>query len=365
MCIVSLERDKHYMEMALAQARQAASVGEVPVGAVLVLRGQAGAPDRLLAATHNQPIGLNDPTAHAEMLALRQAALALGNYRLDGCELYVTLEPCAMCAQALLHARIARVVYGATEPKTGAAGSVVNILGDARLNHQTTVQGGVEADACAAMLQAFFAQQRHAARQVAQPLRDDALRTPEAAFAPLWQALPDGWREASHVTQDGSQLKGLRLHWVDRQPALAVGQEAKAPAWVLLHGPESWWPQWLEVAQQLTQQGQRVLLPDLIGFGLSDKPKKPQWHTISRHASILAEWLKGLGEPAWTVGVPPEQAVLGQHLVRLLQAQHNLPATLEVIAPPSHDPLPQGWQHWPYPDKGHQAARKAWPWPQS
>ena len=355
--------DAHYMSLAIAQARLAAAAGEVPVGAVLVRPGQSGQSDQILARAHNQPITLNDPTAHAEMLALRQAAQVLGNYRLDGCELYVTLEPCAMCAQALLHARLARVVYGAPEPKTGAAGSVINILGDARLNHQTTVQGGVEADACAALMQTFFAEQRRAARATAQPLRDDALRTPDEAIAPLWQALPDDWRETSHTTQAGDALNGLRLHWIDRPPVATHADERKTPPWVLLHGPQSWWPQWLALAQQLTQQGHRVLLPDLIGFGMSDKPKKLQWHTISRHASILAEWLSGLGENTWLIGGPAAQEVLGKHLVQLLQEQHGVAATWQVIHAPDHALLPPGWEEWPYPDKGHQAARKAWPWP--
>lgn len=355
--------DAHYMSLAIAQARLAAAAGEIPVGAVVIRRGLAGYPDELLASAHNQPIALNDPTAHAEMLALRQAAQVLGNYRLDGCELYVTLEPCAMCAQALLHARLARVVYGAPEPKTGAAGSVVNILGDARLNHQTLVQGGVEAEACAALMQSFFAEQRRAARAFAQPLRDDALRTPDAAFAPLWQALPNDWREASHTTQAGTALNGLRLHWIDRPPVATHADGGKAPAWVLLHGPESWWPQWLAVGEQLTQEGHRVLLPDLIGFGMSDKPKKPHWHTISRHASMLAEWLGGLGEHTWLIGGPAAHDHLGKQLVQLLHEQYPLSATWQVINAPGHQLLPPGWEDWPYPDKGHQAARKAWFWP--
>lgn len=351
------------MGLALQQARLAARAGEVPVGAVVVQPGQASQPDRIIARAHNQPIALNDPTAHAEMLALRAAAQALGNYRLDGCELYVTLEPCAMCAQALLHARVTRVVYGAREPKTGAAGSVVNILGDSRLNHQTTVQGGVEAEACADLMQAFFAQQRRATREAAQPLREDALRTPDDAFEPLWQALSPEWREASKFTQTGSSLDGLRFHWVDCSPTPASAVPLQAATWVLLHDAGSWWPQWLPEAQQFTDTGYRVLLPDLIGHGLSDKPKKPRWHTISRHAATLAEWLVGLGVTNCKVGVSPEQRELGQQLVRLLQQREDFTATLEVLQAPRQDRLPQGWQDWPYPDKGHQAARKAWPWP--
>ena len=124
------------MRLALAEARAAADAGEVPVGAVVVKDG------RVIATGRNAPIAAHDPTAHAEIVALRAAAEALSNYRLDGCQLFVTLEPCAMCAGAMLHARLARVVYGAAEPKTGAAGSVLDLFALAPLNHQTQVQGG-------------------------------------------------------------------------------------------------------------------------------------------------------------------------------------------------------------------------------
>ena len=126
------------MRMALEEARASGAASEVPVGAVVV------APDgRVLSCCGNAPVRGNDPTAHAEVLALREAARTLGNYRLEGCTLYVTLEPCTMCSGAMLHARLARVVYGAVEPKTGAAGSVLNLFGHAEINHQTEVQGGV------------------------------------------------------------------------------------------------------------------------------------------------------------------------------------------------------------------------------
>ncbi|MBE9609490.1 tRNA adenosine(34) deaminase TadA [Chitinilyticum piscinae] len=146
--------DQTFMAMALAAAADAASAGEVPVGAVLVKEGE------VLAVAHNQPIGLHDPSAHAEMLALRAAATRLGNYRLDGCTLYVTLEPCPMCAGAILHSRIARVVYAAADAKTGAAGSVVNLFTSRQLNHHTHVEGGCCASEAAAQLSDFFAQRR-------------------------------------------------------------------------------------------------------------------------------------------------------------------------------------------------------------
>ena len=142
------------MREALAQAAKAAAAGEVPVGAVVVSEG------RVIARGYNQPIGASDPTAHAEIVALRQAAAALRNYRLPGCELYVTLEPCAMCVGALVHARLARVVFGARDPKTGACGSIVDLPAIAHWNHHGRFEGGVLAEECAAVLRRFFAERR-------------------------------------------------------------------------------------------------------------------------------------------------------------------------------------------------------------
>lgn len=146
------------MRLALAQAAEARAAGEVPVGAVIVKDGE------VIARGFNQPIGCDDPTHHAEIAALRAAAAALGNYRLPGCTLYVTLEPCVMCAGAMMHARIARVVYGASDPKTGACGSVLNLFENTQLNHHTVVQGGVLAEECGTLLSDFFAARRQRAR---------------------------------------------------------------------------------------------------------------------------------------------------------------------------------------------------------
>jgi len=151
-----------FMRLAFEQAALAAEAGEVPVGAVLVKHG------KVIATGFNAPIGLADPSAHAEMRALRTAGSLLGNYRLPGCELYVTLEPCAMCAGAIMHARLARVVYAATDPKTGAAGSVVDLFGVPKLNHHTEVIGGVLADEAAQLLKDFFAERRRAAKAAKQ-----------------------------------------------------------------------------------------------------------------------------------------------------------------------------------------------------
>ncbi|MGZ8291091.1 MAG: tRNA adenosine(34) deaminase TadA [Telluria sp.] len=151
--------DIDFMQLALEQARQAWALGEVPVGAVVVKDGE------VIAVGYNQPIGRHDPTAHAEIVALRAAAEKIGNYRLPGCELYVTLEPCVMCSGAMMHARLARVVYAAQDPKTGAAGSVLNLFEQEQLNHHTEVVGGVMAEEAGAMLKGFFAERRNAARR--------------------------------------------------------------------------------------------------------------------------------------------------------------------------------------------------------
>jgi len=153
-------QDEYAMRLALDQALNAQLAGEVPVGAVITQMVD-GVP-QVVATGYNRPITTHDPTAHAEIVALRHAAQLLGNYRLPGCTLYVTLEPCAMCAMALMHARIGRVVYAATDPKTGAAGSVIDLFGQAQLNHHTAVEGGLLADAAGGLLRDFFAERRAA-----------------------------------------------------------------------------------------------------------------------------------------------------------------------------------------------------------
>ncbi len=146
--------DDDFMREALALAQRAAELGEVPVGAVVVRDGT------IIGRGFNQPISARDPTAHAEVVALRDAAAATGNYRLVGSQLYVTLEPCAMCAGAIIHARVARLVYGAADPKTGACGSVVDLFRESRLNHHTSVLAGVLAEPSAKLLSAFFTARR-------------------------------------------------------------------------------------------------------------------------------------------------------------------------------------------------------------
>ena len=150
----TLEVDQHFMQLALTIAKQNALMGEVPVAAIIVKDGV------IIGQGGNTPISSHDPTAHAEIVAIRQAANHLGNYRLVDCKLYVTLEPCAMCAGAIQHARISRLVFGTTDPKTGACGSVVNLMAEQKLNHHTEVHGGILANECARLLSDFFKMRR-------------------------------------------------------------------------------------------------------------------------------------------------------------------------------------------------------------
>ena len=149
-----IEADINYMQIALSLGRQAAQNGEVPVGAIVVKDGI------VIGRGSNAPITLHDPTAHAEIIAMREAAQYIGNYRLVGCTLYVTLEPCAMCSGTIQHARVAKLVYGASDPKTGACGSVINLMNEPKLNHHCEVISGVLAQECGAVLTEFFKQRR-------------------------------------------------------------------------------------------------------------------------------------------------------------------------------------------------------------
>lgn len=185
--------DERGMRLALDQAHNAWLVGEVPVGAVIVRHGPDGM--QVLATGYNRPITTHDPTAHAEIVALRHAATLLENYRLPDCELYVTLEPCPMCAMALMHARFRRVVFGASDPKTGAAGSVTNLFAEPRLNHHTQVRGGVLADACGELLRGFFAERRSqqkAARAAELAGTDVANADPGSADLATADTIPTG-----------------------------------------------------------------------------------------------------------------------------------------------------------------------------
>ncbi|HEY0202461.1 MAG TPA: tRNA adenosine(34) deaminase TadA [Burkholderiaceae bacterium] len=354
--------DAAFMARALALARDATQAGEVPVGALVVKDG------RIITTGHNAPIAGHDPTAHAEIAALRAAAQALGNYRLEGCTLYVTLEPCAMCSGAMLHARLARVVYGAADARTGAAGSVLNLFAEPRINHHTQVTGGVLAAECAALLAGFFQQRRAAQRSEAlasHPLRPDALRTPDERFA----ALP-GYLWPPHYVSDLPALAGLRLHYLDQAPALPIppGQRT-APVWLCLHGAPGWGYLYRHMLPVLSAAGGRVLVPDLIGFGRSDKPKKPAAHNLAWHVQVLAELVQRLELQDAVVVAQGSAVPLAQALVAAqpgrwrgaLLLPHALAAS--VLAAPAYAA--------PFPDAGHRAALRssfatetaAQPWP--
>lgn len=336
--------DLSAMKLALAQAREAAAAGEVPVGAVVLWQGQ------VVATGRNAPIGQLDPSAHAEILALRAAAVVLGNYRMDDCELFVTLEPCAMCAGAILNARLKRVVFGALDAKTGAAGSVLNLFTNMQLNHQTQVSGGVLADDCAAQLQDFFRQQRQKHLSVACPVREDALRTPPRCFDMLLQ-LPGQERFLS----DLPTLKGLRLHVAD------TGPDDANHATLCLHGAGTWSLVWRQVMMERAARGERVLAVDLIGFGKSDKLKKVTGYSPAWHLQVLLDLLNVLNlkhvvllEPA-DDSLPSDDPTetLGQALMWMLPERVVGRESVDI------DPLTVPAANAPYPDQGHRAALRA------
>ncbi len=321
--------DLHFMQLALEQAHAAAQAGEVPVGAVVVREGQ------VIAEGKNSPVTSSDPTAHAEVNAMRAAAKALGNYRLDDCTLYVTLEPCVMCSGALLHARFKRVVFGATEPKTGALMSVVQLLDNPQLNHQTQWQGGVMAQASAQLLKTFFEQRRAEHHQQKTPLRDDALRPPES----LWQVLscPPAW---SRFACEWPSLGGWRLHWLDNGNV-----DQSTVLW--LHGSESWSAAF---KPQLESKGHHMAV-DLLGFGLSDKPKKEGAYNLALHVAVLTDLI--------THAAPNTQTLMAPHsMMPLCSAlQKNLPSLqIQTVKEPK---MPTDLKRAPYTDNGHHAGVRA------
>lgn len=376
----SSETDVHWMRQALAQAQAAGQAGEVPVGAVVVRGGE------VIATGRNAPVQGHDPTAHAEIMALRAAAQRLGNYRLEGCTLYVTLEPCAMCSGAMLHARVPRVVFGAADPKTGAAGSVVDLFASRQLNHQTQVQGGVLADECAALLAAFFRERRSQHRAEARaghPLRDDALRTPDACFAHL-----PGYPWPPHYVSDLPALAGLRLHYLDEGP-----QDAPI-TWLCLHGNPAWSYLYRRMLPVFTAAGHRVVAPDLIGFGRSDKPKKTSFHTFDGHRQVLLELVERLDLQRVVLVVQDWGGILGLTLPMALPERFTGLLAMNTLLATGDVPLSQGFLDWrqmcadkplfgvgrllgrgnphleadecaaydaPFPDAGHRAALRAFP----
>lgn len=328
------------MRAALSEAQAADAAGEVPVGAVVVCNGV------VVGRGHNACVHTHDPSAHAEMLALRAAAQTLGNYRLDHCELFVTLEPCIMCAGAMMHARLKRVVFGAFDPKTGAAGSVLNLFALPQLNHHTQVIGGLLAGDCAVLLLQFFARQReHQQQQKNQPgraLREDALRTPARHF----ELLP-GMPTPSCYLSDLPSLAGLKLHYIDTGPVDAPFTQ------LYLHGPQDWSYCWRSQVAQATHAGQRVVCPDLIGFGMSDKPKKAAFHTLAWHVRMLEEFIDHLALNDLELRVPENQQELGKHLLA------KMPQRFSRFTVVQADSMSLAAQRAPFPDAGHEAALRA------
>lgn len=371
--------DEGFMQLALAQAELALSAGEVPVGAVLVRNGN------VIAKAHNAPISQHDPSAHAELLVLRQAAQALTNYRLDDCTLYVTLEPCAMCAGAILNARLSKVVWGAAEPKTGAAGSVINLFGHPQLNHQTVSQGHVMADQCAIPLQTFFKQQRlnQKIAAAATRLRDDAVRTPESAF----QNLP-GYPWPAHYISDLPALNGLRMHYLDEGP------EDAPITWLCLHGNPAWSYLYRHMIPVFVAAGHRVVAPDLPGFGKSDKPKKDSAHAFEWHRQVLLEFVEALDLQHIQLVVQDWGGILGLTLPMERPWRYQGLLVMNTLLATGEKPLSEGFLAWrqmcadkpmfdvgklfargnpqmsaaecaaynaPFPDAGHRAALRAFP----
>ena len=367
--------DASFMAVALAQARLAQAAGEVPVGAVVVKDGE------VIAVGHNQPVARRDPSAHAEIQALRAAAQALGNYRLDGCELFVTLEPCAMCAGAMLHARLHRVVFGAPDPKTGAAGSVLDLFAHAQLNHQTGVRGGVLASQSAALLQDFFSHRREETRMTSSPLRDDAVRTPDSRFTDL-----PGYPWLPHYVGDLPALDGLRLHYLDEGP-----RDARR-TWLCLHGNPAWSYLYRKMLPVFLAAGDRVVAPDMPGFGRSDKPKKAAAHTFTWHRQVLLELVERLdlrgvvlvvqdwgGLLGLTLPMAAAQRYAGLLAMNTMLATGDLPLTPGFLAwramcaknpefdvarlfargnPQMTEPECAAYMA-PFPDAGHRAALRA------
>ncbi len=368
------------MQAALQEAQAAATAGEVPVGAVVLRHGQ------IIATGRNAPIGAHDPTAHAEIVALRAAAQALGNYRLDDCELYVTLEPCAMCAGAMLHARLARVVFAAADPKTGAAGSVTNLFAQAQLNHHTQVQGGLLAEASAQLLGQFFQtrrQQKMVQRMQTHSLRDDALRTPDARFAQL-----PGYPWAARYVSDLPALAGLRMHYLDEGPPSA------ATTWLCLHGNPAWSYLYRKMIPVFLQAGGRVLAPDMPGFGKSDKPKKDSAHSFGWHRQVLLEFVERMDLKNVVLVVQDWGGILGLTLPLAAAQRYKGLLVMNTTLATGDAPLSPGFLAWremcaknpefdlarllargnpqmqaeecaaymaPFPDAGHRAATRAFP----
>ena len=331
--------DAFFMAQAIEQSKLAMAEGEVPVGAVLVHQG------RVIATGRNACISHLDPTAHAEIVALRAGAVALKNYRLGDCELFVTLEPCAMCAGAILHARLKRVVFGALDPKAGAIGSVCNLFDHPQLNAHTSSTAGVLAKECGEVLKSFFRTRREDQRHQHIPLRDDALRTPEDRFLAL---APLEW--PSRFVCSPTFMGGLRMHYLD-------AGDASSPCVLCIHSSTGWAYGYRHLMTALAGSDFRMVVPDLIGFGRSDKPKRAAAHTLQLHLESLIGLLDVCAVEQVDLVVHSSMQVLAQALAA------QVPDRIRSLVVLSNDELlriesDDVWSA-PFPDKGHMAALDA------
>jgi tRNA(adenine34) deaminase len=381
------EHHERYLGLALAQARLAAKQGEVPVGAVLVHAGG------VIAQAHNSPIARCDATAHAEVQAIRVACEKLGNYRLEDCDLYVTLEPCAMCAGAIVNARIRRVIYAAPEPKTGAAGSVLDVFASPANHHTQAINASkiianslIYKKASEEIIQNFFSERRSQQKLKAtmnHPLRDDALRTPDSLF----ENLP-GYDFAPNYLSDLPALAGLRMHYLD------VGDRSAQTTYLCLHGNPAWSYLYRKMIPIFAATGARVVAPDMVGFGKSDKPKKDSFHSFTWHRQCLLEFVERLDLKNVVLVVQDWGGILGLTLPHAAPQRYQSLLVMNTALACGDVPLSDGFKAWremcankpdfdiarlfsrgdpqmtpaecaaymaPFPDPGHRAATRAFP----
>jgi tRNA(adenine34) deaminase len=309
-----LESDDFFMSLALEEAVLAESAGEVPVGAVVVHKGQ------VIGRGRNRTRELNDPSAHAEILALRDASQAVGSHRLSGAELFVTLEPCTMCSGAIFHSRLARVVFGAPDPKTGTAGSVLDLFSQRQLNHHTLVTGGVLREECQRILQSFFVSARKRNREEQISLREDALRLDAQALP-----CPD---DSTIISSYFYTSEGYRIRYLDSNPA--------NPKYTLLciHELGFWSFQVWSLVSRMAHHGVRVIVPDLLGHGLSDRPKKSEWHSVRAHVSSLTALTKYMDlTPTHIVAIGNAKAI-GTELCSVLKIDASSVLSIVTSRPP-------------------------------
>lgn len=372
----AMTQDVHWMQMAIQLAKEAGDLGEVPVGAIVVKDGA------IVGRGRNGQVSMNDPTAHAEVVALREASKVLGNYRLEGCTLYVTLEPCTMCSGAIVNSRLARVVYGASEPRTGAAGSVLDVFANRTLNHHTQITRGVLEDECKLLMQSFFKPKRINLN----PLRDDALRPEDAWF----EGLPNYPWPAKYVS-DLPSLDGLRMHYLDENALLS---DSKQLTYLCLHGNPAWSYLYRKMIPIFTAKGHRVVAPDMIGFGKSDKLKKVQAHSFEFHRQVLLEFIERLDLHNVVLVVQDWGGILGLTLPMDMPKRFKGLLVMNTTLATGETPLSEGflsWRKWchdnpefevgklfargnkhlsseetdaynrPFKDRGHRAALQAFP----